>query len=111
MPAAISFGKALGSAKPKSTTKVAVARRQRVAREEAETATVREIAAKVKELVALDMTVTLLDGTQKALRFCFGRELEQLGAAYQRIAERVGADVMVGEALTLAEAQELMRAP
>jgi hypothetical protein len=47
---------------------------------------------------------------QKLLRFCLGRELEQLGDAYQRIAERVGADVMVGEALTSAEAAELMRA-
>jgi hypothetical protein len=41
------------------------------------------------------------------LRYCFGRELGQLGAAYSRIAERIGADVMVGEALTSAEAQEL----
>ena len=102
--------KALTSAKPKSAVKVTAARRQRVARQEAETKAVKAIATRVKELVALDMMVTLLDGTQKALRFCFGHELEQLGAAYQRIAERVGADVVVGEALTSAEAQELMRA-
>jgi hypothetical protein len=83
----------------------------RAERQAAEKTAVRAIAAKVKELVALDMMVTLPDGTQKALRFCFGRELEQLGAAYQRIAERIGADVMVGECVTEAEAAALMRAP
>jgi hypothetical protein len=82
--------------------------RARAARRVIEKVEVQELAAKVREQVALDMTVTLLDGTSKALRFCLGRELSSLGAAYGRIAERVGADVMVGEALTSAEAQELM---
>jgi hypothetical protein len=99
--------KAPASAKtkrPKATPRQCVTRVR-----EAEKETVRAIAGKVRDLVALDMTVTLLDGTQKALRFCLGSELEQLGTAYQRIAERVGADVMVGEALTSAEAQALMQ--
>ena len=83
--------------------------KERAEHQATEKKAVKAVVARVKEMVALDMTVTLLDGTQKALRYCFGHELEQLGAAYQRIAERVGADVMVGEALTSAEAQALMQ--
>jgi hypothetical protein len=102
--------RALVSAKPKSPAKVAAVRRQRAARQEVEREVVTAVAEKVKDLVALDMMVMLLDGTSKALRFCFGRELSSLSTAYQRIATAVGADVMVGEALTSAEAQALMGA-
>jgi hypothetical protein len=42
------------------------------------------------------------------LRFTTGG-LAQLGAAYQRIAERVPADAMIGEVLTDREASELLR--
>jgi hypothetical protein len=89
--------KALVTAKPKSIAKVTAARRQRVARQKVEREAVKAIAAAGKDLVALDMMGTLLDGSQKPLRFCTGRELGALGAAYGRIAAQLGADEMVGE--------------
>jgi hypothetical protein len=93
----------------KRLRKAAPTPKARAARKVVEERAVAEIVGKVREQVALDMTVMLLDGTRKALRFCLRRELSSLGAAYVRIAQRIGADVMVGEALTSAEAQELMR--
>jgi hypothetical protein len=83
---------------------------QRAERQAVERVAVQKAAAKVKQIAILDMTVTLLSGAQKALRFCLGSEVAELGAAYSRIAERVGADNLVGEILTSGEAAELMRA-
>ena len=67
------------------------------------------IAANVKEQVVLDMTITLINGEQKKLRFTTGGELAKLGSAYSRLAERVGADCLVGEVLTEAEAAALLK--
>jgi hypothetical protein len=80
--------------------------RERIARKVTEQAAVAEIVEKVKAAV-LDLPVTLVNGEQNKLRFATGGELAQLGAAYQRIAERVG-DCMVGEVLTEAEAAALL---
>jgi hypothetical protein len=81
--------KALARGKAKPTLKAAeTARRQRVARQAASKAEARVVAGKVKEALLLDAVVPLLTGEQRALRFVYGREIDQLGAAYQRIAER-----------------------
>jgi hypothetical protein len=58
----------------------------------------------------LDLQVTLLSGEVRALRFVYGRELDQLGAAYSRLAERVGAESLVGEILLDVEVRELLQA-
>jgi hypothetical protein len=84
-------------AAPAPRRRVMPSAKERAEHQVAEKVAVRKIAEKVKETVLLDMMVTLLDGTQKALRFCLGRELEQLGAAYSRIAAQLGSDEMVGE--------------
>ena len=76
----------------------------RAKRETANRITVKPVAAKVREFVLVDLPVTLLSGEEKALRFCFGAELGQLGAAFGRIDERVGPTNMAGECLTEAEA-------
>jgi hypothetical protein len=59
----------------------------------------------------LDMPVTLLCGEEKAHRFCLGAELEQLGAAFSRIAEKVGPTSMVGEVLLEEQVAGLLRVP
>jgi hypothetical protein len=69
---------------------------------------VKAIVAKVREVALLDMPVALLNGATKALRFCLGRELAELGAAYARIAEKVEPDEMIGERLTEAEVRGLL---
>jgi hypothetical protein len=83
--------------------------RERIARKAVERQEVQAIAAKVKEQVVLDMTITLINGEQKKLRFTTGSELAKLGSAYSRLAERVGADCLVGEVLTEAEAAALLK--
>lgn len=45
---------------------------------------------------------------QKPMRLCSGGEMAGFGAAYQRIADKVGADCLVGEVLTNTEAEALM---
>jgi hypothetical protein len=70
---------------------------------------VQELAAKVKEQVALDLPITLMSGETKLLRFCSGAEIARLGSVYSKIAEKVGADCLVGEVLTEAEAQALLK--
>lgn len=78
----------------------------RAAREAVNRREVQAAVAKVKALVVLD---TILP-SGKLLRYATGSEVAALGEAYQRIAERVGPNAMVGELLTEAEAAELMRA-
>jgi len=70
---------------------------------------VKPVAAKVREFVLFDLPVTLLNGEQKALRFCLGAEIARLGSGYSRIAERVGPASMVGEVLVEAEVKALLR--
>jgi hypothetical protein len=84
---------------------------ERTRRREQTQATAKMLAQKVREHIWLDMTVTLLTGKQKALRFCLGSEVAELGAAYGRIAERVGADCLVGEVLFERDVAELLRVP
>jgi hypothetical protein len=82
--------------------------RERVKRRANEKAAATAIAAKVKATLLLDMPVTLLGGEEKALRFCLGREVAELGAAYTRIAAKVPADVMCGECLVESEVKALL---
>lgn len=70
--------------------------RQRAERKVTEQAAVAEIVEKVK-LAVLDLPITLMSGETKKLRFTTGSELAKLGSAYSRLAERVGADCLVGE--------------
>jgi hypothetical protein len=82
---------------------------QRQGRQERRQETKRQakrLAAKVKATLLLDTVVTLLSGEEKPLRFCYGGEIEALGIAYSRIAERVG-DAMVGEVLCEPEVKAL----
>jgi hypothetical protein len=69
------------------------------------------VAAKARQHILLDTAVTLATGEQKQLRYCLGFEIGQLGAAFGRIAERVGPTSMVGEVLVEAEVAELLHAP
>jgi len=85
----------------------------RVARQKAQAAEkieVKALAAKAREVILLDMLVTLLSGEPKQLRYVTGRELAELGGAYQAIAAKVGPANMVGEVLVEAEVKALMRA-
>jgi hypothetical protein len=77
----------------------------------AEKAAVQEIAAKARQQIVLDTMVTLVSGEQKQFRYCLGAEIGHLGAAFGRIAERVGPTSMVGEVLVEAEVAELLHAP
>jgi hypothetical protein len=95
--------KALVSARPKSVAKVVAVRRQRIARQEAEEATVKAIVAKVKAALVLDMEIG-----GKRLRFHTGAEVARLGAGFVKLAKRVPADCLVGEIVTEAEAAALM---
>jgi hypothetical protein len=84
---------------------------ERVARQSARTAekvAVQAIAAKARQQIVLDTPITLLSGETKQLRFCLGSEIGQLGAAFGRIAERVGPTNMVGECLCEQEARQLL---
>jgi hypothetical protein len=82
----------------------------RAARKIAERAQVRVTVVKAREIILLDMPVTLLSGEQKALRYVTGRELADLGAAYEKIAEKVEPDEMIGERLTEHEVRGLLAA-
>jgi hypothetical protein len=82
--------------------------RARAARRVVEEKAVAEITAKAREIILLDTPVMLLSGERKLLRYCFGRELGQLGAAYSRIAAAVPPDAMIGEVLCEEQARELM---
>jgi hypothetical protein len=87
---------------------------ERVARQSAravEKTAVQALAAKARQQIVLDTMVTLATGEQKQLRYCLGSEIGQLGAAFGRIAERVGLTNMVGEVLVEAEVAELLRVP
>jgi hypothetical protein len=96
--------KALVTAKPKSIAKVTAARRQRVARQEAEKQTVRQVAEKIRAVVLLDLTMP--NGV--AMRYCTGTQLAAFGSAYEKIAERAGA-AMVGEVMVEAEVRTLLQ--
>jgi len=90
--------------KPKSTLKAAeTARRERVARQEAEKQVVKAAAAKVKEQVLLDLVMP--NGI--AMRYCSGTMMLSFGSAYRAIGERAG-DAMVGEILVEAEVKALL---
>jgi hypothetical protein len=84
--------------------------RARAARKTAEQAQVRATAAKAREIIMLDLPITLLTGESKALRYCLGRELAGLGAAYGRIAAMLQPGEMCGERLVEAQVRELLRA-
>ena len=79
------------------------ARREEVTRHE-----VKRIVAKARQAILLDMLMTLPNGEQKPLRFCYGGEIEALGTAYQRIAEKVGKNAMVGEIMCESEVRALL---
>jgi hypothetical protein len=81
--------------------------RERTARRAADRAQVQEIVEQVK-LAVLDMVITTLDGEPKRLRFATGKELAALGSGYQRLAERIGPDEMLGERMTESEVQALL---
>jgi hypothetical protein len=97
--------KALSSNKPKSAAKVTAARRQRVARVEAEATAVAVIAAKVKAICMLD---TLMPNGV-AMRYNTGLQMGAYGEAYSAIAAKVGT-AMVGEVMVEAEVRELLQA-
>jgi hypothetical protein len=84
--------------------------RARAARKTAEQAQVRATVAKAREIILLDMPVRLLSGEAKQLRYVTGRELSELGGAYQAIAEKVGPDNFVGEVMVEAEVKALLQA-
>jgi hypothetical protein len=50
----------------------------------------------------------LLSGETKQLRYVTGRELAELGGAYQAVAVKVGDENMVGEVLVEAEVKALL---
>jgi DNA polymerase II large subunit len=81
--------------------------RQRAERKVTEQAAVAEIVEKVR-LAVLDMTVMLVNGEMKKLRFVTGAELAGLGAAYTKLAAAIPPDAMLGECLTESEAAELL---
>jgi hypothetical protein len=97
--------KALASNRPKSAAKVTAARRQRVARVEAETTAVVAIAAKVKAICVLD---TLMPNGI-AMRYCTGIQMATYGKAYEAIAAKVG-EAMVGEVMVEHEVRKLLQA-
>jgi hypothetical protein len=72
---------------------------------DAERAEVTKIAAKVKETLLLDLVMP----NGLAMRFCSGTQMAGFGAAYAKIAERVG-DAMVGEVMVESEVKALLQA-
>jgi hypothetical protein len=83
--------------------------RERIARQAAHAAEkieVKALAAKVKELVLLDLMMP--NGV--AMRFCSGTQMAGFGTAYEKIAERAGT-AMVGEVMVEAEVKALLCAP
>jgi hypothetical protein len=92
-----------GKSKPPTLKATETARRQRVARQEAEKPTVKVAAGKLKEQVLLDLVMP--NGT--AMRYCTGTQMAGFGRAYQAIAERAG-DAMVGEVMVESEIRALL---
>jgi hypothetical protein len=86
-----------------SRRRVMPSAKERAAHQVAEKKAVKEIAAKVKETVLLDLVMP--NGV--AMRYCSGTRMADFGKAYEKIAERVGA-AMVGEVMVEAEVRELL---
>lgn len=78
----------------------------RAARRVADQAEAKAIATKARQTILLDLIMP----NGKAMRFCSGTQMAGFGAAYAKIAERVG-EAMVGEVMVEAEVKALMRAP
>jgi hypothetical protein len=79
--------------------------RQRASRKAAEQAQVRAAVTKVKEAVLLDLVMP--NGI--AMRYCSGTQMAGFGAAYEKIAAKVG-DAMVGEVMVESEVKALLQA-
>jgi hypothetical protein len=84
--------------------------KQRVAHKVATAKAVKQLAQKARERIWLDLPILLLSGETKQLRYVSGRELAELGGAYQAIAERVGPDNFVGEVMVESEVKALLQA-
>ncbi len=66
---------------------------------------------RLREVVFLDIIITMADGTEKKLRDCTGRECKQIGGRLIKIAARVKPDQLVGDALQEAEVRKLYGTP
>jgi hypothetical protein len=84
--------------------------RQRIARRASDRVAVKQLAQKARERIWLDLPIMLSSGESKQLRYVTGRELAELGGAYQAIAEKVGPDNFVGEVMVEAEVKALLHA-
>jgi hypothetical protein len=82
--------------------------KQRIARKVASAKVVKQLAQKARERIWLDLPLMLLSGETKQLRYVTGRELAELGGAYQAVAVKVGDENMVGEVLVEAEVKALL---
>ena len=103
----LSRAKVLAAAETRARqSRAAPTPRQRAKRQATEKAAVTAVAARVKELVLLDLMMP--NGV--AMRFCSGTQMAGFGTAYEKIAERAGT-AMVGEVLVEAEVKALLCAP
>jgi hypothetical protein len=87
-----------------SRRRAAPSAKVRIARRVAEAEAVEKITAQIKERVVLDMIMP----NGERLRFCTGKQVAGFGAGFAKLAERVGADCLVGEMVCENEAAELI---
>jgi hypothetical protein len=83
--------------------------KERAEHQAVERVAVKEIAAKVKAALVLDLPVTLVSGEQKQLRYMTKAELNQLGGLYVQLGARLEtSSEMCGERWTEGEVKALL---